>query len=69
MVEVVTDLRGYIYVVRSMFEDGIVNGSRLAVLEQFTQDVCRQVKDPQAISQYYLQTVLPTLMYTTGTSV
>ena len=61
MVASVQDLRAYKTVVLSMFEDGRVNEGRLLVLKQFTDDVCDQVQQPDAIRHYYDYTVVPTL--------
>ncbi len=61
MVASVQDLRAYKTVVLTMFEDGRVNTGRLLVLKQFTDDVCDQAQQPQAIRRYYERTVLPAL--------
>lgn len=50
------------FVVESMFDDGVINPGRLRVLDAYTRDVCRQVQNPQPIRGYYTEIVLPTLL-------
>ena len=61
LVAAVTDITGYREVVRSMFDDGVVNPGRLMVLRVFTREVCARVTDGDTIWRYYQQTVLPRL--------